>query len=123
MKNKRSFLYFLKNVYLKGVIPLCVIVAGGTAAIMYFCKAFRVVGYINFLFVESIVFLILSAIFFTAGSRNVYSYYSASKGTQFWGFETKNEVKDDNSRKGVAIFFLSVFITLFVFLLVIYLFL
>jgi len=123
VKNKHSLLYFLKNVYLKGVVPLCVVIAGGTAAIMYFCKAFKVVDYINFLFVESIVFLILSAIFFTAGSRSVYSYYSTSKGTQSWGFEMKNERKDNNSRKGVAIFFFSVFITLFVFLLVIYLFL
>ena len=102
---------------------MCIVVAGGTAAVMYFYKILRVANYINFLFVGSIIFLILSAIFFTAGNRSVYSYYSASKGTQFWVFEMKNERKDDNSRKGTAIFFLSVSTTLFVLLLIIYLFL
>ena len=113
---KNGFKFFVKTIYLKKVFPIAIAIAFLTWIVMYFMRNLSIVNYLNVLFIEASVVMIIAAIFFTSGRRSLYKYYSASKGTQLWGFETKNEAQDNRQRTSTATIFLLISVTLFIIL-------
>ncbi len=116
----KTFGYFLKSIYLKVILPLSVAIVAVTAIAMYFTGKLTFSNFMNALFIEAGIVLIVSAIFFSIGSGSSYQYYQTYRGTQPFGFEEINKAKDESGREKLGLILLSLSATLFLYLGLIY---